>query len=105
MNLSARLTTVGCFALFLLAGCKGQGIGERCTFGVNSDCEQGLACFQGKDYGVCCPAGGQSCAPNPVETDAASPDASDGEGGATEEPSSDDGSTSDAASTDDGAAG
>jgi hypothetical protein len=102
MNFLARVTTLGCFAVFLLAGCKNQGIGERCTPNVIGDCEQNLACVQGgTGYGVCCPTNNLSCAPNPPETtDAAGPDASDGNGEPGEDGSSDDGSTGDTGAPD-----
>ena len=90
MNGLARVTIAGSFASFLLSGCQSQGIGERCTVGLNSDCEQGLVCVAAEStYGVCCPLG-QTCASNPPETidaaplDAASADAASPEDGAAE---------------------
>jgi hypothetical protein len=97
MNLLARPIIAGYLALFLLSDCKSQGIGERCTVGLNSDCEQGLACVAaGTAYGVCCPPD-QSCASNPTETvdaattDAAPPDAGDNDGSTGDAPSPEDG--------------
>lgn len=83
MNPFARFAAAAALAVVSMAtGCKGQGIGERCTFGINSDCEDGLLCFQGTPYSACCPANGPTCAPNvQIVPDAAldsSTDATDG---------------------------
>jgi hypothetical protein len=100
MNLLARVTVAGFFALCLLSGCKSQGVGERCTVGLNSDCEQGLACVAaGTLYGVCCPPD-QTCVSNPPETiDAATFDAAAADS-ATPDSAPLDGSENDAAAGD-----
>ena len=103
MNVSVRVTIAGLFALFLLSGCKSQGIGERCTVGLNSDCEEGLVCVQAETtYGVCCPLG-QTCTSNPPETIDAAPFDTATADAAVPDVSDTDGSNGDAASSVDGA--